>query len=193
MKVLNKYILAIILFPTLCFSQEYNYEIDEEHFSLGFLVEHAGYAKTLGMFRKINGDFIHDDKQNQITNVKIIVDTSSVYTNHEKRDSHLRSPDFLDVGKFPQMIFTADIIKITDNETTINGQLTLLGITKDIVLKGKINKIGPYPFGFNPPIVMGISARGSFKRSDFGMMYAVKKNLVGDTIDLIIELEARRN
>ena len=115
MKVLNKYILAIILFPTLCFSQEYNYEIDEEHFSLGFLVEHAGYAKTLGMFRKINGDFIHDDKQNQITNVKIIVDTSSVYTNHEKRDSHLRSPDFLDVGKFPQMIFTADNIKITDN------------------------------------------------------------------------------
>ena len=66
-------------------------------------------------------------------------------------------------------------------------------VLKDIVLKGKINKIGPYPFGFNPPIVMGISARGSFKRSDFGMMYAVKKNLVGDTIDLIIELEARRN
>ena len=86
MKVLNKYILAIILFPTLCFSQEYNYEIDEEHFSLGFLVEHAGYAKTLGMFRKINGDFIHDDKHNQITNVKIFVDTSSVYTNHEKRN-----------------------------------------------------------------------------------------------------------
>ena len=193
MKTFKKYILVAFLFPALCFSEEHNYEIDKEHFSLGFLIEHAGYAKTLGMFRKINGNFIHDDQQNKIKNVKVIIDTSSVYTNHEKRDSHLRSPDFLNVENFPQMIFTADNIKITDDETAINGQLTLLGITKEIKLRGKINKIGPYPFGFNPPIVMGISARGSFKRSDFDMMYAVKENLVGDVIELIIEFEARRN
>ena len=73
MKIKNKYILVviIILFPVLSFSQEYNYEIDKEHFSLGFLVEHAGYAKTLGMFTKINGSFTHDEKANQISNVKI--------------------------------------------------------------------------------------------------------------------------
>ena len=65
------------------------------------------------MFTKINGSFTHDEKANQISNVKIVVDTSSVFTNHEKRDSHLRSPDFLDTQQFPQMIFTADNIKIT--------------------------------------------------------------------------------
>ncbi|MEC9205677.1 MAG: YceI family protein [Pseudomonadota bacterium] len=195
MRIKNKYILAaiIVLFPMLSFSQEYSYKIDEEHFSLGFLVEHAGYAKTLGMFRKIEGGFNHDDEKNQISNVKIIVDTSSVFTNHEKRDSHLQSPDFLDIQKFPQMIFTAENIKITKNETTMNGKLTLLGITKDITLKGKINKIAEYPFGFSPPVVMGISARGNFKRSDFGMMYAVEEKLVGDTVELIIEFEAKRN
>jgi len=195
MRIKNKYILAaiIVLFPVLSFSQEYSYKIDEEHFSLGFLVEHAGYAKTLGMFRKIEGGFNHDDEKNQISNVKIIVDTSSVFTNHEKRDSHLQSPDFLDIQKFPQMIFTAENIKITKNETTMNGKLTLLGITKDITLKGKINKIAEYPFGFSPPVVMGISARGNFKRSDFGMMYAVEEKLVGDTVELIIEFEAKRN
>ena len=195
MKIKNKYILVviIILFPVLSFSQEYNYEIDKEHFSLGFLVEHAGYAKTLGMFTKINGSFTHDEKADQISNVKIVVDTSSVFTNHEKRDSHLRSPDFLDTQQFPQMIFTADNIKITKDETTMNGKLTLLGITKNIILKGKINKIAEYPFGFAPPVVMGVSARGDFKRSDFGMIYAVEENLVGDMVELIIEFEAKRN
>ena len=195
MKITNKYILTIIiiLFPVLSFSQEYSYKIDTEHFSLGFLVEHAGYAKTLGMFRKIEGGFNHDDEKNQITNVEIIIDTSSVFTNHEKRDSHLRSPDFLDTQQFSQMVFTAENVQITENETTINGKLTLLGITKNITLRGKINKIAEYPFGFAPPVVMGISARGSFKRSDFGMMYAVEEKLVGDLVELIIEFEAKRN
>ena len=195
MKITNKYILTIIiiLFPVLSFSQEYSYKIDTEHFSLGFLVEHAGYAKTLGMFRKIEGGFNHDDEKNQISNVEIIIDTSSVFTNHEKRDSHLRSPDFLDTQQFSQMVFTAENVQITENETTMNGKLTLLGITKNITLRGKINKIAEYPFGFAPPVVMGISARGSFKRSDFGMMYAVEEKLVGDLVELIIEFEAKRN
>ena len=195
MKITNKYILTIIiiLFPVLSFSQEYSYKIDTEHFSLGFLVEHAGYAKTLGMFRKIEGGFNHDDEKNQISNVEIIIDTSSVFTNHEKRDSHLRSPDFLDTQQFSQMVFTAENVQITENETTINGKLTLLGSTKNITLRGKINKIAEYPFGFAPPVVMGISARGSFKRSDFGMMYAVEEKLVGDLVELIIEFEAKRN
>ena len=124
MKITNKYILTIIiiLFPVLSFSQEYSYKIDTEHFSLGFLVEHAGYAKTLGMFRKIEGGFNHDDEKNQISNVEIIIDTSSVFTNHEKRDSHLRSPDFLDTQQFSQMVFTAENVQITENETTTNGR-----------------------------------------------------------------------
>ena len=66
----------------------------------------------------------------------------------------------------------------------------MLGISKKITLNAVINKIEKYPFGFTKPIVMGVSATASFNRSDFGMNYAVKKNLVGDQIDLIIEFEA---
>ena len=103
------------------------------------------------------------------------------------------SPDFLNVEKYPEMVFEATDIKIDDNESIINGNLTLLGITKPLILTGKINKIGKYPFGgIIKPYVMGISARGTIKRSDYAMMYAIKDNLVGDEIDLIIEFEARR-
>jgi len=190
--VFKKYILLILL-PLTVWASEEEYIIDKSHFSIGFLVEHVGYAKTLGMFRDIDGSYIHDVKNKKINDINIIINTDSVFTNDEKRDEHLRSPDFLHVDKYPEMVFRATDIKINNNESIINGNLTLLGITKPLVLTGKINKIGKYPFGgIIKPYVMGISAKGTIKRSDHAMMYAIKDNLVGDEIELIIEFEARR-
>lgn len=188
-----KKLIILLLFPIIVFGSEDKYVIDKTHFSIGFLVEHVGYAKTLGMFREIDGSYTHDLVNNKINNIKIVINTGSVFTNHAKRDKHLMSPDFLDVEKYPEMIFMADNININENETLIAGSLTLLGVTKPLILKGRINKIAKYPFGgIIKPYVMGISARGVIKRSDHGMMYALKDNLVGDDIELIIEFEARR-
>ena len=188
----KKYILLILL-PLTVWASEDEYIIDKSHFSIGFLVEHVGYAKTLGMFRDIDGSYIHDVKNKKINDINIVINTESVFTNDEKRDEHLRSPDFLHVDKYPEMVFKATNIKINNNESIINGNLTLLGITRPLVLTGKINKIGKYPFGgIIKPYVMGISAKGTIKRSDHAMMYAIKDNLVGDEIELIIEFEARR-
>jgi polyisoprenoid-binding protein YceI len=190
--VFKKYILLILL-PLTVWASEEEYIIDKSHFSIGFLVEHVGYAKTLGMFRDIDGSYIHDVKNKKINDINIIINTDSVFTNDEKRDEHLKSPDFLHVDKYPEMVFKATDIKINNDETIINGNLTLLGITKPLILTGKINKIGKYPFGgIIKPYVMGISAKGTIKRSDHAMMYAIKDNLVGDEIELIIEFEARR-
>jgi polyisoprenoid-binding protein YceI len=190
--VFKKYILLVLL-PLTVWASEDEYIIDKSHFSIGFLVEHIGYAKTLGIFRDINGSYIHDVKNKKINDINIVINTDSVFTNDEKRDEHLRSPDFLHVDKYPEMVFKATNIKINNSESIINGNLTLLGITKPLVLTGKINKIGKYPFGgIIKPYVMGISAKGTIKRSDHAMMYAIKDNLVGDEIELIIEFEARR-
>jgi polyisoprenoid-binding protein YceI len=181
------------LLPLTVWASEDEYIIDKSHFSIGFLVEHVGYAKTLGMFRDIDGSYIHDVKNKKINDINIVINTDSVFTNDEKRDEHLKSPDFLHVDKYPEMVFKATDIKINNDETIINGNLTLLGITRPLVLTGKINKIGKYPFGgIIKPYVMGISAKGTIKRSDHEMMYAIKDNLVGDEIELIIEFEARR-
>ena len=190
--MLKKFIILMML-PLLALSAEDKYIIDKTHFSVGFLVEHVGYAKTLGMFRDIDGSYSHDLNTNKINDINIIIKTESVFTNHDKRDQHLMSPDFLNVDKFPEMLFKATDIDIQNSDTTIIGELTLLGVTKPLVLTGKINKIGKYPFGgIIKPYVMGISARGTIKRSEHGMNYALKDNLVGDEIDLIIEFEARR-
>ena len=191
-----RYILIFILFSssTTLLAEDDLYILDETHLSIGFLVDHAGYARTLGMFTEARGSFKYNEESSTVSDVEIIIDTNSVFTNHDKRDSHLKSPDFLNVQKYPTMTFKADMNNLKSNPGKIKGDLTLLGITKPLILNTKINKIDTYPFrvGLSKPMVMGVSATASFKRSDFGMNYALKKNLVGDQIDLIIEFEARQ-
>ena len=144
--MLKKFII-LLLFPVITFASTDKYIIDKSHFAIGFLVEHVGYAKTLGMFREIDGNYSHDTENNIINDINIIIKTDSVFTNHDKRDEHLMSPDFLNVSKYPEMTFRANNIKIDNEETIIDGQLTLLGITKPLTLYGRINKIAKYPFG----------------------------------------------
>ena len=191
-----RYILFFILISssTTILAEDDLYILDETHLSIGFLVDHAGYARTLGMFTEARGSFKYNEENRTVSDVEIIIDTNSVFTNHDKRDSHLKSPDFLNVQKYPTMTFKADMNNLKSNPGKIKGDLTLLGITKPLILNTKINKIDTYPFrvGLSKPMVMGVSATASFKRSDFGMNYALKKNLVGDQIDLIIEFEARQ-
>ena len=186
--------LTFYLISPSAFADDEIYILDETHLSIGFLVDHAGYARTLGMFTQARGSFKYNEESSTVSDVEIIIDTNSVFTNHDKRDSHLKSPDFLNVQKYPTMTFKADMNNLKSNPGKIKGDLTLLGITKPLILNTKINKIDTYPFrvGLSKPMVMGVSATASFKRSDFGMNYALKKNLVGDQIDLIIEFEARQ-
>lgn len=193
-KIMRKFLITcfLIILTQNVHAEDKQYIIDDSHFSLGFLVEHAGYAKTLGLFKHIDGSFIYNADENTVKDILITVNTDSVFTNHEKRDAHLRSPDFLNVSKYPVMTFSSDFTDLNTSSGIIKGQLTLLGQTKPLALNFKINKIAKYPFriGLTKPIVMGVSGNAKFRRSDFGMTYGVSKNLVGDMIELIVEFEA---
>lgn len=173
------------------------YEIDPEHLSVGFLVHHIGYAKVLGMFRKASGAYVFDEQTGALSGVRIVVDTASVFTNHPRRDEHLRSADFLNSGEFPTMTFTAESARRTGERTfAIDGKLELLGRSGPVTLEATWNKSGEYEIGGSlfggKPYVMGVSARGSFKRSAFGMKYGLDNGWVGDDVQLVIEFEARR-
>ncbi|MBA3598434.1 MAG: YceI family protein [Methylibium sp.] len=178
-------------------AQSARYELDPEHLSIGFLVEHVGYQKILGMFRAAKGSYTFDEATAQLSDVRIEVDTASVFSNHKKRDDHLKGPDFLNSSEFPNMVFTATGAKKTGERTfEIAGQLELLGRKQPLVLQATWNKSAESPMGGGflggKPYVMGVSARGSFKRSAYGMNYAVANGWVGDEVALIIEFEAIR-
>jgi polyisoprenoid-binding protein YceI len=168
------------------------YELDPAHTTVAFLVEHIGYAKTLGQFLRASGGYTFDADTRALSGLRVVVETASVDTNHEARDRHLRSGDFLASDEHATMTFTAGNANVTGEHTfTVTGELTLLGQTRPLTLEATVNKSAPYPIGDRAE-VMGISARGLLKRSDFGMTYGVADNLVGDEVEIIIEVEARR-
>jgi polyisoprenoid-binding protein YceI len=171
--------------------------IDPAHFSVGFLVDHIGYAKVLGMFLQAGGSFTFDEEALELSDVRIVIQADSVFTNDEERDNHLRSPDFLNAAEFPEIVFVGrEPERLTDTTGRLTGDLTLLGITRPVTVDLTFNKSGRYPFGgglfSDPPYAVGISARTSFQRSDFGMTYAVENGWVGDAVELILEFEAVR-
>lgn len=173
-------------------SEPARYELDPEHLTIAFLVEHIGYAKTLGAFRRASGGFTFDDTGAAVSDVRVVVATMSVDTAHEARDEHVRSGDFLASEEHPEMIFTASGAERTaDGTFIVNGELTLLGTTRPLRLEATLNKAAPYPIGDRTE-VLGVSARGTLRRSEFGMSYGIEGALVGDEVELIIELEARR-
>jgi len=176
-------------------AQAARYELDPEHTTVAFLVDHIGYAKVLGLFRSARGSYRFDEATATLSEVRIEVETASVFSNQRKRDDHLKGPDFLNSGEFPRMVFTATGAKRTGDKTfDISGQLELLGKSQPLTLQATWNKSAESPLGgpLGKPYVMGVSARGSFKRSAYGMTYAVANGWVGDEIPLIIEFEAVR-
>lgn len=183
---------ALSLAALAAAAQPVRYTLDPEHIGLGFLVEHIGYAKVLGSFRTARGSYQFDEATGTLGEVRIEVDTRSVFSNHAARDRHLQSAEFLNTAEFPRMVFTATGARRTGERSfEIAGQLELLGRTQPLVLQATWNKSGLSPIA-KGSYVMGVSARGSFKRSAYGMHYGVANGWVGDEVQLLIEFEAIR-
>jgi polyisoprenoid-binding protein YceI len=166
--------------------------VDDEHFSIVFEIMHIGYAPVMGMFREVEGEFVYDEEARELSSGQLVFKSDSVYTNHEKRDNHVRDTDFLNTDEYPEITFT-----VTDFETTgentgkVTGDLEMLGQTNPVVLDVTLNKAAVYPFG-HEEYTLGISASTTLKRSDWGMTYGLDQNMVGDEVTLRFGFEAIR-
>lgn len=190
------FLLSMAL-PPLAHAEMERWVIDEEHFAVGFLVDHIGFARVLGMFLRAEGHFLYNPETMEIGGGEWVIHTDSVFSNHDKRDEHLRGSDFLDVERYPRMVFRPQSWTPTaDGAGRLTGSLELLGQTRPVTLDARINKIGRYPLPlgglFSRPEVLGASLRGTIRRSEWGMTYGVSRGLVGDEIELILEFEAQR-
>jgi len=184
--------LVLGLASTPALAEPHRYELDPEHTTIAFLVDHLGYAETLGLFLEFEGGFTYDMETRELSDLSVTVKTASVNSFNEARDGHVRSKDFLNVEAFPVMTFTAASgTPKSDTEGTVEGTLTLLGQSHPLQLDVSLNKAARYPFGHGR-FTLGISARGTVTRSQYGMTYAVDNGFVGDEVQLILETEAMR-
>jgi polyisoprenoid-binding protein YceI len=181
------------VFAPIASGEPATYEIDAEHATVAFLVSHIGYANVLGRFTAVQGSFVFDEATGALDDVAVTVEAASVGTDHEARDEHVQNRDFLDAERYPEITFEADGAERTGERTfEIAGKLTLLGKTQPLTLQATLNKSAAYPIG-DRAHVLGVSARGRLARSEFGMTYALANGLVGDDVEIIVEIEARRS
>jgi len=166
------------------------YKIDPAHSSAQFVVRHMMISNIRGGFSGVEGTIAYDPDRPTDTQVDVVIDVSKINTLDEQRDSHLKGPDFLNVGQYPTITFKSTKITPAGKENwKITGDLTIHGVTKEVIL----NVEGPTaerkdPFGYTR---IGASATTKIKRSDFGLTWNATLEtggiLVGD--DLKIELE----
>ena len=171
-------------------SEPANFTLDPEHTSITFFARHLGFANIAGMFLESEGSFTFDEATRELSDLRVVIRTDSVFTGHERRDEHLRSADFLNVEAFPEMVFEGrSAEQFTETTGQVTGDLTLRGVTRAVALDVTFNKAGRYPF-LDEHYAIGVDATATIKRSDFGMTYGAE--WVGDDIRIVLGLEAIR-
>ena len=149
-----------------------NYAIDIKgaHAFVMFKVQHLGYSWLHGRFNDFDGSFSYDTGNPNNSQISVTIDATSVDSNHAERDKHLRSPDFLDVENFPSASFKSTSVNLADGKGTVTGNLTLHGVTKEVVLDVSEVGTGEDPWG---GYRRGFTGTTEFKMADFG----ITKNL----------------
>lgn len=165
------------------------FTIDPDHSNVVFLIDHLGYSRMIGQFQEFEGEFVFDNRSVENSSVEVTIMTASVDTDHQERDDHLRSPDFFNAVEFPEMTFESTAVERTGDDTgRITGDLTLLGVTKPVTLDVTFNKRAPHPLPqYNSVLTAGFSARGTLKRSDYGMNTFIPA--LGDEVRIWIQIE----
>lgn len=165
--------------------------IDPSHSQIAFSARHMMLTKVRGHFARFGGTVEFDEQSPANSSVNVSVETDSIDTRDEKRDAHLKSPDFLDVANFPAMTFVSKKVEVTDDtHGKIIGDLTIRGVTNEVVLETEYNGQSKAPWGTTSA---GFSAETKISRQDWGLTWNVALEtggvLVGDEITISIEIE----
>ncbi len=171
------------------------YSIDPAHSAAQFKVRHMMIANVKGEFDKVTGTVNFDPANPGASSVEASIDVNTISTRDETRDGHLKSPDFLDVAKYPTIEFKSKKITATGSDSfTMAGDLTIHGVTKEVSLQvEEVTEEAKDPWG---NFRRGATATTKLSRKDFGMEFNMVLDtggfLVGDELLITIDLEMVR-
>ena len=193
--MLKRIILPVLLFATLAVAQSGStrpYPIDNNHSTVSFSVPIlGGLSQVKGKFMDFAITLNNDEKDITKSNVSVVIKATSINTGIEGRDRHLRTADFFDVEKFPEITFKCEHIEKKGKQYIAHGPLTMHGVTKPIALPFTVT--GTFKNPTTNKISVGYSAKMVLNRRDFGINYARQDSptFVGDNITVEIELVTR--
>ncbi len=171
--------------------QAQSWKIDPVHSSAQFSVKHLMIMNVRGDFKKVTGSAVYDPKNLSAASLETSIETSTISTREEKRDTHLKSPDFLDVAKFPTITFKSTKFEKAGDGLKISGNLTIRGVTKPAVLMVDGPTVEIKDTYGNQRV--GATATTKVNRKDFGIAYnAVLEAggvVVGDDVAITLDVE----
>jgi len=181
---------ALTWFPLIVCAEPARWNLDPEHSTIEFRVTHMVVSKTTGRFTDYAGFVDMDADSGIVTAIETTIKAVSVNTSHEKRDTHIRNADFLDVEHYPTMTYKLKNYKKTAEGFTAVGDFTLRGVTNKVTLVGRYNGAMKDPWGNTRA---GFSAEGKLNRKDFGMVWNKTLDsgglVVGDEVQIRLEIE----
>ena len=177
---------ALLCLPLVPAQASETYTLDPNHTAILWHVNHFGFSTPSGKFMSAKGTVTLDEANPAASSVSVTIAIDGMNSGIPKLDEHLKSPDFFDVAKFPTAYFVSKKIEVTGKNTAkVEGDLTLHGVTKSVILDVTLNKIGENMMKLK---TAGFSASTILKRSEFGMTAYVPN--LGDEVKLEIESEA---
>ncbi len=189
-RIVRSTLVAVLALPAFAFAAD-TWNIDTAHSQAAFSVKHLLISSVRGDFDKTSGKVVIDEADVTKSTVEASIEVSSVNTRDEKRDGHLKAPDFFDAAKFPTITFKSTKVEKAGEGLKVTGDLTMKGVTKQVVLDvtGPTKEIKD-PWGLSR---RGVSATTKVNRKDFGVSYgpdAVVSDAVTITIDAELVKEA---
>ncbi|MGD0442366.1 MAG: YceI family protein [Edaphobacter sp.] len=179
---------ALLLTGVSAFAQSTSWTIDKNHAQVNFAVTHALVSTVRGSISGVTGTVVWDDKDPSKSSVEATITTSTVTTNNEARDKHLKSPDFFDVEKYPTMTFKSTSVTSSGGQLKVVGDLTLAGVTKSVTLT--VDGPTAPQKGQGGKLVTGFSATGTLKRTDFNFGPKFGDAAISDNVKFTIDVEA---
>ncbi len=164
--------------------------IDPNHSTVGFTIRHF-FGKVPGSFGKFSGAVVYDAEKPESSSATVEIDASTINTNNSMRDGDLRGEEFFDVEKFPTIKFVSTkVVKTGDNQLSVEGNLTMRGVTKPVTLAVTFLGSGP---GFNGEMRAGFDASTKINRKDYGIIWNKTLDqggtMLGDDVDIKIGIE----
>lgn len=169
-----KKICLLAMFVFVCVSgsvqaAKYKIDVTGAHAFITFKIKHLGYSWLLGRFNQFDGEFEFDASKPENSSINVLINTSSVDSNHAERDKHLRGEDFLNVDKFPEARFVSKKFEVAGpNNAVMTGEFTLHGVTKEISFPVQKIGEGSDPWG---GYRAGFTGKTELKLSDYGITY----------------------
>jgi len=197
-RLLAASLLALSLFASVATAETTAFRIDPNHSRVGFTIRHF-FSRVSGNFREFSGRILYDDKQPESSKVNVLIQSASIFTNNDRRDSDLRSPHFFSADSFPVITFNSTkVTRAEGGKLKVEGDLDMHGISRPVTLD--VSFLGSGATGMDGGPGMGVragwSATSTIDRKQWGIVWNQSLDqggtMLGDDVQLQIDIEAAK-